>query len=321
VKGEFSPRIAAGNWKRKLAAVLPHEWAFWAYLLLTFLRLFSNTGSRGWSSVFLGCLASAIAMVIWTEQNATPLRWRLRLSFYFVVMGICFLAMGSAVPLLGIADADYRLLLWDRDLLGETPAVTLEAWLYPWLEDVAMAGYLFFFYYLMAGPFHYCIRDVQLFSKCIVGLFTIYAIALLSYTVFPAGGPHLAMTFKTPLHGRWVLDWALNIVDRGSNKIDVFPSVHVAATLYLLLFDWKHWRRRFWWALGPCVVLWCSTMYLRFHYLVDVLAGVLLAIFGWWIAHSYERSALDPSTRFNAALPSVGRALSGNPARYSRART
>lgn len=283
------------EWKLRLGEALPHEWVFCAFLSLTGIRLLANGTGRGWSVVFLGCLASAIAMVLWVQRNPTPWRWRVRLSFYFVIMGVCFYAMREAVPLLGTPRADNLLLQWDRDLLGETPAVVWQGWLYPWLEELAMAGYLFFFYYLLAGPGHYCIRDVQVFRKCIVGLFTLYGLAFMGYTVFPAGGPHLSMSFQTPLHGSWLLDSALNAVNRGSNAVDVFPSVHVAASFYLLLFDWQHWRRRFWWVLAPCTVLWCSTLYLRFHYFVDLLAGVSVALIGWWTAQKY--AALEASPR------------------------
>jgi membrane-associated phospholipid phosphatase len=280
----------------RLGAVLPHEWVFGAYLLLAGLRLFVHGGdARVWSLVFLGCLLAGAGIVFWAEQNPTPLRWRARLLFYPAAMGISFFAMGAAVPLLGNPGVDRMLLRWDRALLGETPAVAWEPWLRPWLEDLAMAGYLFFFYYLIAGPGHYCIRNVRLFRKCIVGLFTMYGLAFMGYMIFPAGGPHRWMAFQTPLHGPWLLDWTLKPVNGASNGMDVFPSVHVAASLYLLMFDWRHWRRRFWWVLAPCLLLWFSTMYLRFHYFVDLLGGVVVALAGWWVAEKYESStALQP---------------------------
>jgi membrane-associated phospholipid phosphatase len=87
----------------------------------------------------------------------------------------------------------------------------------------------------------------------------------------------------------------MGAVDRGSNAVDVFPSVHVAASLYLLLFDWQHCRPRFWWVLVPCVVLWMSTVYLRFHYFVDLLAGVAVALLGWWVARTYAAGSLVAS--------------------------
>jgi len=266
---------------------LPHEWVFGVFLLMTGTRVFVNPAARGWSFVFFACVAFIIALVIWTQRRPTTWRWRARLSSSFVVMGATFYAIGASVPLLGNPTADSLLLGWDRDLLGETPAVSLQAWLYPWLEDVAMAGYLFFFYYLLAGPGYYCFRDIGVFRKCIVGLFTLYGLAFTGYTLFPAGGPHDALVFHTALHGPWLVDSALRLVNRGSNAVDVFPSVHVAASLYLLLFDWRHYRPRFWVVLVPCSVLAWSTVYLRFHYFVDLLAGVAVALIGWWVAQQY----------------------------------
>jgi membrane-associated phospholipid phosphatase len=108
----------------------------------------------------------------------------------------------------------------------------------------------------------------------------------MGYTVLPAGGPHRWMTFASPLHG-WLLEWTLKPVNGVSNSVDAFPSVHLAATLYLLLFDWQHARRRFWWVLLPCLLLWFSTLYLRFHYFVDLLAGAATALAGWWMAERY----------------------------------
>lgn len=276
----------------KAAAVLPHEWVFGTFLLATGARLFANSAARSLSVVYFGCLAFALALVFWTERSPTPWRWRIRLASYFVVMGISFYAMRAGVLLLGTPRVDDLLQQWDRNLLGETPAVALEPWLYPPLEDLSMAGYLFFFYYLLAGPAHYCFRDIPLFRKCIVGLFTMYGFAFIGYTLFPAGGPHFSLSFHTALHGPWLVDRTLAAINRGSNTVDVFPSVHVAATVYLLLFDWQHWRRRFWWVLAPCILLWWSTLYLRFHYFVDLLAGVAVALIGWWVA---RRSYLQPA--------------------------
>ncbi len=276
-------------WRRKIRAVLPHEWVFGAFLLLTALRLLTHAGAaREWSLVFGGCWLGGVGVFLWAERKPTVGRWRLRLLYYPAVMGISFYALGMAVPLLGIPKVDWLLLRWDRAWLGETPSVAWESWLRPWLEDLAMASYLFFFYYLVAGPAYYCLANIRLFRKCIIGLFTLYGLCFMGYTVLPAAGPHCYLVFATPLHGPLLLDRTINPINAASNAVDVFPSVHVAASLYLLMFDWRHRRRQFWWRLLPCLLLWLATLYLRFHYFVDLLAGVLAALAGWGMAQAYE---------------------------------
>jgi hypothetical protein len=275
--------------RAKLSAVLPHEWIFGTYLLLTGLRLWMHGGeARSWSYLFFGCLVAAIGAFFWTENHPNPWRWRVRLLLYPAIMGVSFYAMGTAVPLLGNDKVDDLLVGWDRALVGETPALAWQYWLHPGLADVAMAGYLFFFFYLVVGPAVYCVTDLRLFRKCIVGLFTMYGLAFMGYTLMPAGGPWRWMEFATPLDGVFLLDWTLPTVNAGSNAIDVFPSVHVAATVFLLLFDWQHGRRRFWVYLLPCLVLWWATMYLRFHYFVDLLGGMIVALAGWTMALQYD---------------------------------
>jgi membrane-associated phospholipid phosphatase len=57
------------------------------------------------------------------------------------------------------------------------------------------------------------------------------------------------------------------------------------------MFDWQNGRRRFWIYLLPCLVLWWSTMFLRFHYFVDLIAGAIVALVGWWMAQKYDEAA------------------------------
>ena len=66
------------------------------------------------------------------------------------------------------------------------------------------------------------------------------------------------------------------VIAWGSSGYDVFPSLHVMVTCILLEHDWREVRRRFWIMLGPCIGLFISTIYLRYHYAVDIFAGFLL---------------------------------------------
>jgi hypothetical protein len=274
--------------------VLPHEWAFGGFLALTTMRLVwcagaFNPHALAFGGLFLGC---CVVSTVWTDRNPTPLRWRVRLCWYPCVMCLSFYALATALPLLNVPMADGWLASWDRHLLGVTPAEALAVLHWPWLTDAMVLAYLFFFYYLIVGPGWYCVHDLPRFRACFAGLFTTYALGFLGYTLLPAGGPHLSMTSLPPLEGGWLTQTMLPVIDRGSNGVDVFPSIHCAASLYLLAFDFRHYRRRFWRLLLPCVALWISTVYLRYHYVVDLLGGTAIAAVGQITSGLYERSGL-----------------------------
>jgi membrane-associated phospholipid phosphatase len=65
--------------------------------------------------------------------------------------------------------------------------------------------------------------------------------------------------------------------------------LHVAASAFLLFFDMKWNRRRFWLCLIPCAGIWFSTVYLRYHYFADILAGFAAAALALAIARLARR--------------------------------
>lgn len=290
----------ADGTRRVSIRVLPHEWSFGGFLAITWLRLASQLGPLNlYSLIFLGCLLGSLAACIWAQCDPSGLRWRVRLLYFPAAMGVTFYTLGAAIPAIMPRKFDTMLLDWDKWLLGETPAVSYQTWSQPWLNDLLMLGYLFFFVHLVIVPGIYCVRDLARFRKCIVGLFTLYGIGFLSYTLVPAGGPHRWMTFDVPLSGIIVLPATLDAVNAGSNGVDVFPSLHLAVSFYLLVFDWWHARSRFWFVLAPCILLWFSTVLLRFHYFVDLIGGLLLAILGLVAAVNFQKrwGARDLPTR------------------------
>ncbi|MBI4326721.1 MAG: phosphatase PAP2 family protein [Chloroflexi bacterium] len=281
---------AGGVMASRTFSWLPHEIVFGAFLAITWLRLGAGLGPvHPFALAFLGCLAGAVVVRFWAQRNPTPLRWRIRLLYYPAAMGFSFFILELAVPALGVPRVDGLLLDWDRALLGETPSVAYMTWDHPWLNEGLMVAYLFFFYYLIMGPAHYCLHDLPRFRQCFAGLFSVYGLSLLTYTLLPAAGPHLFLAFPEPLEGAFVIRWMLAPINSASNGVDVFPSVHFAVSFYLLVFDWRHRRRRFRWFVLPCVMMWFATVLLRFHYLVDLLGGLAVAIIGLTVASWYER--------------------------------
>lgn len=76
-----------------------------------------------------------------------------------------------------------------------------------------------------------------------------------------------------------------------------FPSLHAAVSLLALGLAWRFARRLFFFLLPLSLGLWVSTVYLRHHFVVDLIAGFALApiayfltprLESWWVAKRQE---------------------------------
>jgi membrane-associated phospholipid phosphatase len=80
-----------------------------------------------------------------------------------------------------------------------------------------------------------------------------------------------------------------------------FPSSHVALAIVTAWFSWSHLPRLRWLHLALVPLLSAATVYGRYHYLVDVFAGVvtgaLLLAAGNWLHHRIEHTETQPTAR------------------------
>ncbi|PYI87891.1 MAG: phosphoesterase PA-phosphatase [Verrucomicrobia bacterium] len=276
-------------------ALLPHEIAFGLFLAVTWLRLAFATGVLGRDSgLFLGLLAVNAVLTVRCVRQETNLNWRLRLLFYPVAMNITYANLKVSVPAIHPQLEDSVLQRIDHVLIGTNLSVRLEALVHPALTELFSICYILFFPYLVFSMIYYFCGDLRLLKKFFLGLFTIYGIGFLGYSFIPAVGPHLdpsvAAQFTVPLKGWWLTHWNSEMVRLGSNRVDAFPSLHCAVSSFLLFFDRVHKPWRFKLYLVPCVGLWLSTIYLRYHYVIDLICGFALSALCLWMADRFDRS-------------------------------
>ncbi len=209
------------------------------------------------------------------------------LSLYSYLYGL--------VSLLNPVDCDDLLLAADRALFGETPAVLMQSWVSPWLTEVLSFCYLS----MMVFPpaLLLCVHwkcDRESFHRVTVGLMVICLLGYCGYVLVPAVGPQVYMQakFNVPLTGGLLSKIGHDIIEQGRNPRDCFPSMHVAVPFLMLLYSWVYWRPFLFVGFPLFVGIFISTMYLRYHYIVDLFAGMILAVavfYGgvylqkWWL--------------------------------------
>lgn len=193
----------------------------------------------------------------------------------------CYREMSILIPIVRTWTADSTLAGLDFGVWQANPTVWLEHLQTPASVELFQVIYSTFLpVIILIGALLWLKRDFDDFRRYAFLLALGFLVSYIGYLLVPARGPRflLAGLQTTELHGLWVADWLRALNDRmESAHYDCFPSGHTELTL---LAWWSSRaisrnlsRVMFVYALGVIF----ATVYLRYHYTVDVLAGVLVA--------------------------------------------
>ena len=175
---------------------------------------------------------------------------------------------------------DSLLSQWDEMLFGNQPSLVFsEHFSHPVFSEAMFLGY--FSYYLMPLLAFAIIwrtkkADFKRFSTLVLSSFFIY---YLIFVFLPAEGPQYF--FASPLNrieGQGVFAYLVKLMQHlGEAPTAAFPSSHVGISIILLTLLYPLNRKLFLLYI-PFVSLLCfATVYIKAHYAVDVVAGLISA--------------------------------------------
>jgi len=148
--------------------------------------------------------------------------------------------------------------------------------------------YLFYIYYSFA-TMSFAWYDKTLFRKVI---FSWVFLCLISYTVyllFPTEIERFTFIPKN-IFDRWTL-----VIFKTAPPFNALPSLHASGTVLamLTLFHFKRGR----WLVVPAIMTLLSTVLLKQHYIIDIIAGMLLGALVFWLFFKY-----NPTPKWNLEL-------------------
>ncbi|MFA6428406.1 MAG: phosphatase PAP2 family protein [Candidatus Buchananbacteria bacterium] len=185
-----------------------------------------------------------------------------------------------------IKSFDWLLTAIDRWLFwGQLPTLMIQSWNNYWLTEWFSLIYLLYLPLLIVAPLYFYLHNKQLYRKITILICLTSIIGLTGYIILPAVGPdsYLSDKFIQSIIGGPIFKLENFIISLVRAPRDTFPSMHVAHTAVILFFCWRRKRFIFWWLLPFVLSVWLSTMYLRYHYFIDVLSGVAVALLAYWL--------------------------------------
>ncbi len=198
-----------------------------------------------------------------------------------LVVPVIFDSLGDLIPRLRPHYFDDLLIKIDYAIFGVHPTLWMERLIHTRLTTALQFAYISYYPMSIALAVVLFVRKKrEEFDTAVFGIILCFYLSYIGYILFPAVGPrftlaHLQTTGLQASPLTAAIQNTLNGLEH--NKTDAFPSGHTAVALMTLYYAWKSGEKTFAGILLPFVSgLIFATVYLRYHYVIDVIAGVLL---------------------------------------------
>ncbi len=212
---------------------------------------------------------------------------------FFIIL--IYQSLGDLIQYLR-PDIDPVLIKIDRFLFGVDPTLWMQQWIVPWFTDIMSFAYISYYFLpvILVATLYLKNRRTE-FNTAIFVLAFGYYLSFIGYILFPAIGPRYTLThlYTVPLQGATFLTDFVRDVLNGleGNKRDCMPSGHTQIVL-MVLFLARRYEKVLFYIFFPIVCgLILSTIYLRYHYVIDLFVGAAFAIgsaivaprlYAWW---------------------------------------
>ena len=233
---------------------------------------------------------------------ATSLGW-VRDWYPQAVFLFCFEELQILVRLIQPAWRDSVLIAFDHWLTGVYPGVWLAQFSSVWLNEAMQVAYMSYYLFLtiLGASLYRRRRDRSDDSPArnpsgvmaMRAFWTVMTASMIGYSIgyvisifFPVEAPFFAMRslHLPPLAGGPATSLIDFIESWGRVRGGAFPSGHVLGSFVALLGAWCY-RRKLFWVFLPCFIAMCvSTIYGRYHYIADILGGILVGAVAFILA-------------------------------------
>jgi membrane-associated phospholipid phosphatase len=228
--------------------------------------------------------AALIALICWFvrfhDQRRTRATRLIRYWYPLVLLPIIFTELGGLVKYVNPVRCHEWLIEIDRITFSGDPTVMCEQITHPALTELLQICYVS--YYLFPPAICYLLwrsGKYAEFRTAMAVILAAYFTSYIGYFLVPAKAPTFYITNSFELKGLFFTPFIRPIIDYLEPiKLDCFPSGHTEVAFVVMVLAAMYAKRAFWIFLPLGTGLIFSTVYLRYHYAIDVIAGLALGI-------------------------------------------
>ncbi len=212
---------------------------------------------------------------------------------YLLGILIIYSIYNSIIKSFGLPDADATLVKLDYWLLGKNAGDIFNNIKNPFFTEYFQISYTLFYFLPIIGSVDIYYRQSEEFDILLRNVLFAYFLSYLLYVVMPAIGPRFTIYSFEQIHSdlpgllvtdllRWVINFGGGVTNPNINPADIvnrdcMPSGHTMVSIVTMYYSikFKSKNRVITSVIAISIII--ATIYLRYHYLVDVLFGIVFA--------------------------------------------
>jgi len=267
---------------------LPYDWVAIGYLAFTgvLVLIFRKNVTR--CSLYLLarvlCIIGIVSLTFTHEDTPLILRF-LRDWYPLSTIALFYFEIEKLTQMVFQRYFDETVIYWEKRVFKGMPCLELSD-RFPSIILSEILHLCYFSYYVMVvflAAWLYFSGRIGPFQETVFAETLAFNLSLICYPFLPTTGPrYLFEKIRGPLSAGFFFRLAHLAVSRGSSKGTAFPSSHVSLSVTVLLCALRYDSIAFLMLLPMCIGLTLGTIYGRFHYAIDAIAGAILAgiVFG-----------------------------------------
>ncbi|MDE0184459.1 MAG: phosphatase PAP2 family protein [Candidatus Poribacteria bacterium] len=280
---------------RLSATLLPADWVIIAYLGLTsVLIVFRRKNLVRWYLYLLAHITLIFA-ILWLSltSESLPLLFRFLREWYpLATIPAFYWGVSPLTQMIRRGYFDDAVIRWENRLFKGQPSMFLSKHL-PMMALSEVLHLCYFSYYaivLSLPAVLYFQGRIGAFREVVFAECLAFNVCLICYIFLPVAGPRYVFEKIGGRLAKGFLHRLTHIIlSMGSSKGTAFPSSHSAIAVVVLLYAMRYDTLAFIILCPFCVGLVIGTVYGRFHYAVDTIAGTVLAGIIYGIAAALYR--------------------------------
>ena len=166
----------------------------------------------------------------------------------------------------------------DEWMFGCQPALEFcNAVPFRWFSELMSFGYFSYYLIFIFIAVYLYFKDRKNSEKAAFIILCSFFIYYILFIILPVVGPQFHFSNNEVPDGYVFRPLLAAIQSMGEKPTGAFPSSHVGISLIFLILIWKYCRQYFVYFVPVVAILIFSTVYIKAHYIIDVIGGAISA--------------------------------------------